>query len=77
MEFEIPNRHILRPTSSVDMIQRVLRWERQKRCYGRKNSRAHDRENCSIQILIHSFGGEEKMKTKEWSNLVFLQKCSF
>ena len=32
MEFEIPERHVLRPTLSTDMIQWILRWERQKRC---------------------------------------------
>ena len=28
MEFEVPKRHVLRPTLSTDMIQRVLRWGR-------------------------------------------------
>ena len=37
LKFEIPKIHILRPTLSIDMIQRVLQWERQqKRCFGRK-----------------------------------------
>ena len=31
MEFEVPKIHILRPTISTDMVQRVLQWERQKR----------------------------------------------
>ena len=30
MEFEDPQRHILRPTLSIDMVHRVLRGERQK-----------------------------------------------
>jgi hypothetical protein len=36
MEFEVLKRQIIRPTLSIDMVQRVLRWERQKRCSGRK-----------------------------------------
>ena len=36
MEFEVPKRHILRPTLSTDMVQRVLQWERQKRFSSRK-----------------------------------------
>ena len=35
MEFEVPKRHILRPTLSIDMVKRVLRRERQKRCSSR------------------------------------------
>ena len=30
MEFEVPKRHILRPTLSIDMLQRILQWERQR-----------------------------------------------
>ena len=36
MEFEVPKRHILRPTLFIDMVQWVLRWERQNRCSSRK-----------------------------------------
>jgi hypothetical protein len=36
MEYEIPKGHILRHTLSIDMVQRVLQWERQKRCSSRK-----------------------------------------
>ena len=28
MEFEVPKRHIVRPTLSTNMVQRILRWER-------------------------------------------------
>jgi hypothetical protein len=38
-EFEVPKRHILRPTLSIDMVQRVLWWERQKRDSGRKKGK--------------------------------------
>ena len=44
MKFKVPKRHILRPTLSTDMVQRVLRWEKQKRCFIRKKIRAHGRE---------------------------------
>ena len=27
MEFEVPKRHILRPTFTTDMVQQVLQWE--------------------------------------------------
>ena len=36
MEFKVPKRHILRPTLSTNMVQHILWWERQDRCYGRK-----------------------------------------
>ena len=31
MEFKVPKRHLLGPTLSTDIVQRVLRWEKQKR----------------------------------------------
>jgi len=49
MEFKVPKRHILRPALSTNMVQRVLRWERQKRCLTtttttkEKEARAHGR----------------------------------
>ena len=36
MEFKVPKRHILRPTLSIDMVQRLLQLERQNMCFGRK-----------------------------------------
>jgi hypothetical protein len=36
MEFEVPNKCIQRPTLSTYMVQHVLRWDMQKKCYGRK-----------------------------------------
>ena len=32
MEVEVPDKHVIRPTLSTDMVQRVLQWERQ--CHG-------------------------------------------
>jgi hypothetical protein len=31
MKFEVPKIYILKPTLSSDMVERVLRWERQKK----------------------------------------------
>ena len=39
MEFKVPKRHVLRPTLSTDMVQQVLRWERQKRCSNKKREK--------------------------------------
>ena len=36
MKFEVPKRHSLRFRIFIDMVQRVLRWERQIRCSTRK-----------------------------------------
>jgi hypothetical protein len=36
MKFEVLKMHFLRPTLFIDMVQQVLRWKRQKRCYGKK-----------------------------------------
>ena len=36
VEFEVPKGHLLRPTLSTDMVQRVLWWERQKGHYGKE-----------------------------------------
>ena len=38
LKFEVSKRHIVRLTLSIDMVQRVLRWERQKMCSYRKGS---------------------------------------
>ena len=39
-----PKDVFLRATLSIDMVQWVLRWERLKRCFGRKKAGAHGRE---------------------------------
>jgi hypothetical protein len=36
LKFKAPKGHVLKPTLIIDMLQRVLWWERQKRCYGLK-----------------------------------------
>jgi hypothetical protein len=45
MEFKVPKRHILRPKLSTDMVQRVLQWERQKRCPRREDGDKRGQEN--------------------------------
>ena len=56
-------------TFSTNMVQRVL-WERQVRCSSRK------RHGPMVVIILYYFSGilfgEEKVKTKERSNLPFL-----
>jgi hypothetical protein len=39
MEFEVPKRHLLRPTLSIDMVQQFLQRKRQKRYYGKKKKK--------------------------------------
>ena len=74
MEFEVPKRHILGPTLSIDMIQHVLRWERQKRCSNRKKQELMTDKYCYIKLLI-IFPGKKEMKTRqdktrEWSDFI-------
>ena len=67
MKFEVPKRHSLRPTLSIDMVQRVLRWDRQKWWSIRKRQGAHGGEIPSFfqRIFNEIFLGEENMKTRE------------
>jgi hypothetical protein len=80
MGFEVPIRHILSPTLSIDMVQRVLQWEGQKRCFGRKRQGPHGREMLLKWNFNGIYFGEEKMKTKEDKRMVklaFFQNCHF
>jgi hypothetical protein len=67
MEFEVPKRHNLRPTLFANMVQRVLQWERQKRCSRRKRQGPIAKECC-----YNYFFQEEKMKTREDKRMVKL-----
>ena len=82
MEFKVPKIHILRPTLSFDMVQRVLRWERQRRCSSSKRQGPMVNKFCYNKVLMNLFFGgrkyEDKVKTrwrqektKEWSNFKF------
>ena len=85
MKFEVHKRHILRPTLSTDMVQRVLQWEKQKRCSSIKRQGPMAKKCCFNQIfmiLFYFILEEEKMKTKEDKRMVKLcfflvQKCLF
>ena len=66
MEFEVPKKHIIRPTLSTNMVQRVLLWDRQKRCYiGRKRQGPMAEKYCSYNKNLMNFFEEEKMKERD------------
>ena len=77
MEFEVPKRHILRPTLSTDTVQRVSQWERQKRCSSRKRQGPMTKKYCYSKFLMNSFYGEEKMKTRDDKRMVKLDSFFF
>ena len=64
MEFKVPKRHILRPTLSIDIVQHVLRWERQKRCYGRRKASALGKEYCFYWQCFWRREDEDKRMVK-------------
>ena len=68
MEFEGFIRHILRPTSSTDMVQYVLRWERQKRYSNRKMQRPAAKKCCNNKILLNSCWGREDEDKRRQEN---------
>ena len=68
MESKVPKRHILRPTLSVDMVQRVLRWKRQKKCSCRKRQGPMARNCCYNRFLMNFFGGKEDEDKKREEN---------
>ena len=74
IEFEVSKRHILGLKWSIDMVQRVFRWERQKKkCYARKRQEPTVEKYCYNNILMNFLGRERKQKkTREGSNLSFL-----
>ena len=63
MKFEVPIRHSLRHTFyPLTMVQRALRWERQKRCFSRKRQgpMAEKRGyNIFIYLMNFFWGGRE------------------
>ena len=72
MEFNVPKSHILRPTLSTDMVQQALRWERQKEnAMVEKGRGLWQRRTAIIKKFMNNFLTDEKMKTREWSNLNF------
>jgi hypothetical protein len=63
--------HILRPTLSTNMIQRVLQWEMQKRCSSRKKVGG----SWHINIIIINFLMKEEMKMTKDKRMVKLEFC--
>ena len=81
MEFEVPKRHISRPTLSTGMIQQVLWWERQRRCYSRKKQ-GPIAEKCFCNKFLMKFyqGGEDEDKRRQEKGqtwIYFFTKLSF
>ena len=75
MKFEVLKRRILRPTFSIDIVQQVLRWERQQRCSSRKRL-VPMVEKCGDNKFNELFIGEETMKTREDKSMVKLDLFS-
>ena len=55
IEFEVSKRHMLRLELFTNMVQRVLHWERQKKCYGRKRQEPMAKKYCYNNILMKCF----------------------
>ena len=72
IEFEAPKRHILRPTLSTDMVQRVLWWRRKSGARVEKGKGPWQRNVVLINSQWFIFEGEERMKTKEDKSMVKL-----
>ena len=70
MEFKVPKRHILRPTYPLTWCNKFC-GGRGKRGALVEKARAHGKESCCNKFLMIFFFGEEKMKTRERSNLIF------
>jgi len=75
MEFEISKRHTLKPTLFTIMVQQVLWWERQQRCYDRKRQGSLARNIVIINTneIILGKKNEDKRRQTNWSNLIFLK----
>ena len=81
MEFEVPKRHILRPTLSTSMVQRLLQWERQKRCSGRKKQgpMAEQYRNNKASMNLFIFVGredEDKRRQRNCQTWIFFSKSA-
>ena len=77
MEFEVPKRHISRPTLSTNMVQPDLRW-RGKRGAMVKKRQGHIAENYCYNIFLWMFFlGKRREDPKKWSNLNFSQNYPF
>ena len=79
MGFEVPKRRMLRPTSSIDVVQRVLPWKRQKRHFKIKIQGPMAKKYCSNKLLLIFFSKEKnRWRQKNMSNLnFFFLNCPF
>ena len=77
MEFEVPKRHILRPTLSTDMIQWVLRWERQKGVVVENRHMLVGKKCCYYIFLMKSLFGRRKWRQENGQTWIFPWNCPF
>ena len=70
MEFKVPKRHIWRPALSIDMVQHVLRWERQNICSSGIRQGPMAEECCYNSFIRKCNFGEEKTETREDKRMV-------
>ena len=68
MGFGVSKRHILRHALSTNMLQWVLRWERQKRCSSRKRQRPMIEKWCYNKILMRFFVEREDEDKRRQKN---------
>ena len=77
MKFEVPKRHILRPTLSTNMIQWVLWWEKQIGTQLEKRQGPITKKYYNNKILMIVFGErEDKNNCQTWF-IFFIQKLLF
>jgi hypothetical protein len=54
IDIEVPKRQYQNPILSIDMVQRLFRWEGQKR-WSRKNSQGPMAEKCQNKLIFFLF----------------------
>jgi hypothetical protein len=81
MKFEVFERHILRPTLFIDMVQWVLQWERRKRCFVRKRQGPMAKKLCYNDLSLIFLGREDEdnstQKNKMVKHYVFPSKLPY
>ena len=80
MKFEVPKRHILMPTLSTNMVQRVLQWERQKRGWGSSRKRQGPMvENWCYHkfLMIYSLRKRRRRQENDQSLIFFFENFPF
>jgi hypothetical protein len=81
MEFKVSKRHILKPPLSIDMVQRVLWLDRQKRCYDRNRQELVVKKWRYNEILMNFFVGgiedEDKRRQANRQTWIISRICPF